>query len=271
MSKTVIPTPPQRVVIAEENEELLEKVVLSDMPWDDNTIMGNVSDKVTGKPLEGVCIKVCNNDYKPIANNFSDVDGNFTLQGKFSTCIRIIAAKKNYNTFSSEGLPTVSLEKKAINLELTPTPNGGIVFFGNIRDSQQKPLGGVKITLYKAHSLNPYDFTFSNQEGIYVFDNIEPGSFRINMQSQNFTERTLNLEAGKEQPIVSLETVYLKKKSYKGTIHGIITDSADLPVGNALVVLCNVSNIPVQVTHTNEKGVYIFYLLELGTYSILAK
>lgn len=271
MSKTVVPTPPQKVVFLEENEELLEKVILNEMSWDEDTIMGNVSDVMTGKPIEAVCIKVCDNEYRPITYNFTDIDGNFTLQAKFSQCVRIIAAKKNYSTFSSESMPSASLEKKALNLELMPMANGGMVFFGNIRDTQQKPLGGIKITLFKAHSLNPYDFTFTNQEGIYVFDNIETGSYRIAIQSQIYSERILNLEAGKEQSIVSLETVYLKKKILKGTLHGIITDKSGLPVNNALVVLCNINNIPVQVTHTNEKGVYMFYLLELGTYSVIAK
>lgn len=271
MSKAVVPTPPQRVVINEENEELLEKVVLRELNWDENTIMGNISDTLTGKPLEGVCIKVCDNDYRPIVYNFTDVDGNFTLQGKFSSCIRVLAAKKSYSTFSSDGLPSINLEKKALNLELMPVPNGGMVFFGNVRDVQQKPLGSIKVTIFKAHSLNPYDFTFTNQEGLYVFDNIEPGSYRVSIQSQNYIERIINLDVGKEQTIVTLETVYLRKKSLKGTLHGIITDKSGLPVNNALVVLCNSNNIPVQITHTNDKGVYLFYLLEQGTYSVMAK
>ena len=54
--------------------------------------------------------------------------------------------------------------------------------------------------------------------------NIESGPYRIALQAQNFNERILNIEAGKETPIVTLETVYLKKKILKGTIHGIITD-----------------------------------------------
>jgi len=271
LSKTVVPTPSQKVVIAEENQELLQRIVLSDMPWDDNTIMGNVSDKITGKPLEGVCIKVCDNDYNPIVFNFTDVDGNFTLQGKFSSGIRIIASKRNYSTFSSESLPAANLEKKALNLELSPVANGSIVFFGNIRDTSQKAVSGIRVTLFKAHSLNPYDFTFSNQEGVYVFDNIEPGPYRISMQSPNYSERILNLEAAREQSIATLETVYLKKKSLKGTIYGIVTNKSGFPVSNALVVLCNANNSPVQVTYTNEKGIYMFYLLELGTYTVLAK
>lgn len=271
MSKTVVPTPPQKVVIAEENEERLEKVVLSEMTWDENTIMGNISDKLTGKPLEGVCVKVCDNEYNPIVSNFTDVDGNFTLQSKLSTCIRVIAAKRGYETFSSDGLPSLNLEKKALNIELMPAPNGGIVFCGNVRDALQRPLGGVKITIFRAYSLNPYDFTFTNNEGLFIFDNIEPGNYRINFQSQNYTEKTLNLEAGKEQQILSMETVYMKKRSLKGTIHGIITDKSGIPVDNALVVLCNSNNIPIQTTHTNEKGVYMFYKLEMGAYSIMAK
>ncbi len=271
MSKTVVPTPPQRVTIAEENQEVLGKIILSEMASDENTIMGNVSDKLTGKPIEGACIKVCDEEYNPIAFNFSDIDGNFSLDGSFSTSIRIIAAKKGYGLISSESLPSTGLKKKALNLELIPAPIYGIVLFGNVRDSQQKSLGGIKVTIYRSHSLNPYDFTFTNEEGIYVFDNIEPGSYRISLQAQNFNERILNIEVGNEIPIVTLETVYLKRKVLKGTIHGTITDKNDIPVSNALVVLLNGNNNPIQITYTNDEGVYMFYRLDPGTYNIIAK
>lgn len=271
MSKTVVPTPPQKVIIADDNEEIMQKVVLSEMAWDENTIMGNISDKLTGKPLEGVCIKVCDEEFRPIVYNITDIDGNFTLQGKFSPTIKVIAAKKGYETMSTEGLPSVHLEKRALNLELVPAPNGGIVFFGNVKDSAQKPLGGIKVTVFKAHSLNPYDFTFTNQEGLYVFDNIEPGPYRLVVQSQNYNERIMNIEVGREQPIVTIETVYLRRKVLKGTLHGIITDKNGVPVENALVVLCSSNNVPIQVTHTNEQGVYLFYRLDPGTYTVMAK
>lgn len=271
MSKTVVPTPPQRVVIADENQEVLEKVVLSEMIWDENTVMGNVSDKHTGKPIEGVCIKVCDQEYNPIAYNFSDIDGNFSIEGSFSSPIRIIAAKKGYETISSDAIPTESLNKKALNLELISAPNYGLVIFGSIKDQQQQPVPAVRVTIYRGQSLNPYDFTFTNQEGLYIFDNIEPGTYRICIQSQNYIERILNIEIGRDLPIITLETVYLKKKILKGTIYGIITDKNNVPLSNALVVLCNGNNIPVQITYTNEDGIYLFYKLDPGTYTIIAK
>lgn len=271
MSKSVIPTPPQKIVITEDNEELMQKVKLSEIVWNDNTIMGNVSDKLTGKPIEGACIKICDNEYNPLAFNFTDIDGNFTLQGKFNPSIRVITGKRGYKTFSSDSLPSDVLNKKALNIELMPEPNGGIVFNGCVKNAQQKPLNGAKVTLYKAYSLNPYDFTFTNQDGIYLFDNIEPGTYRLVIQLHNYAERVINTEVGKGQPIVTLETIYMRKKSLKGTIHGIITDKNGLPAENALVVLCNSNNIPIMVTHTNEKGIYLFYNLDPGTYSIMAK
>lgn len=271
MSKTVIPTPPQTVVITDENQEILEKLVLSEMTWDENAVMGNVSDKHTGKPIEGVCIKVCDEEYNPIAYNFSDIDGNFSIEGSFSPSIRIIAAKKGYETISSDAIPTESLNKKALNLELSPAPNHGLVIFGGIKDTQQKPIPAVRVTIYRGQSLNPYDFTFTNQEGVYIFDNIEPGTYRISIQSQNYIERIINIEIGRDQPIITMEPVYLKKKLLKGTIYGIITDKDNVPLSNALVVLCNGNNLPVQFTYTNEDGIYMFYKLEPGTYSIIAK
>ena len=271
MSKTVVPTLSQTVVISDENQEILEKVVLTEMTWNENTIMGNVSDKHTGKPIEGVCIKVCDQEYNPIAYNYSDIDGNFSIEGNFTSSIRIIAAKKGYETISSDVIPIGNLYKKALNLELSPAQNHGLVIFGNIKDTQQKPIPAVRVTIFRGQSLNPYDFTFTNQEGLYIFDNIEPGTYRISIQSQNYIERLINIEAVKEQPILTLETIYLKRKLLKGTIYGIITDKNNVPISNALVVLCNGNNLPVQFTYTNEDGVYMFYKLEPGTYSIIAK
>jgi hypothetical protein len=271
LSKTVVPTPSQRVIIAEENQEILEKVVLSEMTLDENTVMGNVSDKHTGKSIEGACIKVCDHEYNPIAYNFSDVDGNFSIEGNFTPSIRVIATKKGYETISSEALLSASLNKKALNLELLPAPSYGLVIFGSVKDSQQKPIQGARVTTYRAQSLNPYDFTFTNQEGLFIFDNIEPGTYRISIQSQSYNERILNIEVGREQPIVTLETIYLKKKLLKGTIHGIITDKNQVPLSNALVVLCNGNNVPIQITYTNEDGIYLFYKLDPGTYTVIAK
>ncbi len=271
MSKLIVPTPPQKVTIAEENEQRIQSIELSQMTYDENTIMGNISDKLTGKPIEGACVEICDNEYQPIVYNFTDVDGNFTLQGSFSPNIRVIAAKKGYDTFASEALPSANLEKKAINIELMPAPNSGIVFYGNVKDAQQKPIKGIRITLFKSHSQNPYDFTYSNEEGLYLFDNIEPGLYRILFQSHCYAEKIVNMEIGQDQPIVTLETIYLRRKSLKGTIHGTITDENGLPVDKALVVLLNSNNIPVQFTHTNENGVYLFYGLGPGTYSVIAK
>lgn len=271
MSKTVVSTPPQRVTLADENQEILEKVVLSDMIWDENTVMGNVSDKHTGKPIEGACIKICDQDYNPIAYNFTDIDGNFGIEGNFSPSIKIIAAKKGYETISSEALPSASLNKKTLSLELISAPSYGLVIFGSVKDPQQKAIAGVRVTAYRNQSLNPYDFTFTNQEGLYLFDNIEPGTYRISIQSQSFNERILNVEIGREQPIITLETVYLKKKLLKGVVYGIITDKNNAPLSNALVVLCNGNNIPIQITYTNDDGIYLFYKLDPGTYTVIAK
>jgi len=271
VSRSVVPTQFQKVVISGENEGHLAKIVLSEMTWEENTIMGNVSDKTTGKPIEGACIKVCDEDFQPISYTFTDVDGNFSLQTKLSPNIRVIAAKRGYQTFSSESMPSVYLEKKALNVELAASPNGGIIFYGNIKDAAQKPIGGVKITIFKSYSLNPYDFTFSNDDGLFLFDNIEPGSYRISFQSQTYNEKVINVEVGKDQSVIALETIYLKRKNMKGTLYGIVTNKEGQPVDNALVVLCNANNVPIQVTHTNEHGVYLFSRLDPGTYYILAK
>lgn len=271
MSKTVVPTPHKSVTIVEENQEVLAKIILSEISWNENAVMGNVSDKLTGKSIEGVCIKVCDAEYNPIAYNYSDIDGNFTIEGSFSPSIRILAGKKEYGTLLTEALPSSGIDRKALNLELTPMPKYGATIFGNVKDAQQKPLSGIRITIYKSNSLNPYDFTFTNKDGLFVFDNIEQGDYRISFQSLRFNERMLNIEVCREHNIITLETIFLKKKILKGTIYGIITDKNNDPVCNALVVLCNCNNVPVQITYTNEEGAYLFYRLDMGTYSIIAK
>lgn len=271
MDQQSLSSAPQKVVISNESEEICTKIVINEKTDSESVLSGTVTDKATTKTIDNVCIHITDSEYNPVTHTFSDIDGHFSLRGKLPSCIRILAAKKGYVTYTSDVVTCMCVEKKGITIALSPAPNNGVVLFGCTKDTNQKPAEGVKITLYRNGSLSPYDVSTTNSEGMFVFDNIEPGGYRMIYQSLLFNECTRNIEISREQPIVVLETSYMRRKPVKGTVNGIITDANGLAVGNALVILCNANHTPLQVTRTNERGVYIFSKLDTGTYYIIAK
>src|SRR5690606_12614327 len=111
----------------------------------------------------------------------------------------------------------------------------------------------------------------TNQEGGFLFDGLESGTYRITCQSAVHETYSRVFQPAGDNPVYILETIYLKRKELKGTVFGVITDSEENPVPNTVVILFSNDNTPLQVTRTNDKGIYLFYNLEMGSYKIMAK
>ena len=96
---------------------------------------------------------------------------------------------------------------------MIPVPNYGIVLFGSV-ETGSKNLWAVLKLRFSDLIVLILMILLLQMKRFLCFDNIErtiPDSFT----GTNFNERILNIEAGKETPIVTLETVYLKKKILK--------------------------------------------------------
>ncbi|HOK44148.1 MAG TPA: carboxypeptidase-like regulatory domain-containing protein [Thermoclostridium caenicola] len=271
MEQTNPPALSQTVSVTFENDDVCTIMAVSDAGIHENCLTGYVSDKSSGKPIEDACIKLTDNALNSISQGYTDSKGHFSVPAGSATSCRILVAKKGYCTYTSELLNLACIGKKGVDIALMPAESEGIVLFGCVRDYLRKPAQGVRVTLSRTDKSRREESTMTNAEGYFLFDGLEQGTYRITCESPAHETYSRVFQPVPENPVYILETIYLKRKELKGTVFGVITDSHDMPVPNAVVVLFSGDNVPLQVTRTNEKGVYMFYNLEMGTYKIMAK
>ena len=261
----------QTVSVTQENDDVCRIVAISEPGSDENCLTGFISDKTNGKPIEGACVKLTDDALNSINQGYSDSKGYFSIpMGRVSSC-RILAAKKGYCTYSSDLIDLSCIGKKGVDIILSPAEPEGIVLYGSVRDFTGKPAQGVRVTLSRTDMNMNEETALTDADGGFLFDGLEPVTYRITCQSEEHENYSRTFEPAGDNPVCMLETIYLKMKEHKGTVFGVITDSRDMPAPNAVVVLLSADNVPLQVTRTNEKGIYLFYDLEMGQYKIMAK
>lgn len=261
----------QTVSVTYENDDICKIMAVHEARAQENCLTGYVSDKSTGKPVEGACIKLTDNGLNSINQGYSDSKGYFRIPVGSAASCRVLVAKKGYCTYTSDLINLACIGKKGVDIALLPAESEGIVLFGCVRDYLRKPAQGVRVTLLRMDKMVGEESTLTNSEGYFLFDRLEHGTYRITCESPVHETYSRMFQPAADNPVYILETIYLKRKELKGTVFGVITDSHDMPVPNAVVVLFSGDNVPLQVTRTNEKGVYMFYNLEMGTYKIMAK
>lgn len=261
----------QTISVTYENDDICKFMAVQEARAHENCLTGYVSDKSTGMPIEGACIKLTDNALNSINQGYSDNKGFFHIPVGSASACRILVAKKGYCTYTSDLINLSCIGKKGVDIALTPAESEGIVLFGCVRDYLRKPAQGVRVTLSRVDKTMGEESTLTNAEGYFLFDRLERGTYRITCESPVHEPYSRMFQPSVDNPVYILETIYLKRKELKGTVFGVITDSHDMPVPNAVVVLFSGDNVPLQVTRTNEKGVYMFYNLEMGTYKIMAK
>lgn len=271
MNQPKPPTLSQTISVTYENDDICKIMAVNEARTDENCLAGYVSDKATGKPVEGACVKLTDNALNSINQGYSDSKGHFSIPMGSSSSCRILAAKKGYCTYTSDLISLACIGKKGVDIALSPDESDSIVLCGCVRDFLRKPAQGVRVTLSRADKGAAEETTLTNAEGNFLFDGLEPGTYRITCQSAAHETYSRVFQPAAGNPVYILETIYLKRKDLRGTVFGVITDSHDVPVSNAVVVLFSGDNIPLQVTRTNEKGIYLFYDLEMGSYKIMAK
>jgi len=256
-------------MVTSENDEICKNMEVGESGSYETFLSGFVSDKNTGKPVEGACVKLTDGALNSIGQDYTDERGHFSIPAGAASSCRILAAKKGYRTYSSDPIDLAAIGKKGMDIALSPAEPGGIVLYGSVRDYSGKPAPGVRVILSRADMKE--DITYTDTDGNFLFDGLEPAIYRITCQSDGHETYTRTFQPAADNPVYPLETIYLKRKEPKGTVFGVITGSQGTPVPNAAVVLLSADNVPLQVTRTNEQGVYLFYDLEMGQYKVMAR
>jgi len=249
-----------------------DEIILNCCIYDEDnniTISGRVINTCDGKPISLACIKFTDKNYNPLYHCFTDTQGYFCIKEYFLETIRIIVSKNGYKIFSSGIYSIKDYELKNIIIELSPRYKIERIITGIVCDCYYNPAKNVHVIL-RNEDYNSIHSAYTNKNGIFVLDDVDFGYYTIIFCSYMYYKYSYNFifDYGK---IMSLGETCIKKRNLKGTVNGIITDKEGNPINEALVVLFDeVDNWPLQFTRTNEKGIYLFYNLDIGSYYIVS-
>ncbi|WBW97737.1 MSCRAMM family protein [Oceanirhabdus sp. W0125-5] len=257
-----------------KDEKLMNKSkvqILKNCDEEDNniSISGKVINECDGRPIPLACIKFTDKNYNPLYHCFTDTQGYFYIKEYFLDTIRIIVSKKGYKIFSSSIYSIKDYELKNLVVQISPRCEIERIITGVVCDCNYNPAENVHVILRNEDN-NTIHSTYTNKNGIFVVDDVEHGYYTIIFCSYMYYKYSYNFifDYGKIMP---LGETCIRKKDLKGTLNGIITDKEGNPINEAIVVLFDeVDNWPLQFTRTNEKGVYLFYNLDVGRYFIVS-
>ncbi len=255
-------------ILEEPNAEIILNCCIYDV--DNNSIIaGKVINICDRKPISQACIKFTDKNYNPLCHCFTDEEGYFYINQYFLDTIRIIVSKKGYKTYSSCTYYITDPQLKNIIIKLTPRCKGERIITGFVSDCDYKPAENVHVILKKEEDNCIYS-TYTNENGIFIVDDVDHGFYKITFCSHMYYKYSYNIIFD-NGIILFLGETRIKKKELKGTLNGIITDEHGKPINEAVVVLFNSkNNTPLQFTSTNENGVYLFYDLDIGRYYIVS-
>ncbi|GAA0744832.1 carboxypeptidase-like regulatory domain-containing protein [Clostridium oceanicum] len=259
------------ICIKHKNQEVFKNISIEDKSNTFFKITGIVQKKCTNMPINDACIKITDKNLNPICHCFSNKKGKFSFCFRFPEYIRIIVSKKNFITYSTN-IYNIDQLKNDIYIFLSREEKHLSSIYGKIKDQFNNPCLNIEITLENKDK-GILHKTFSNENGDFLFDNIDPNYYKLIFCSHEYEKKELCLNIKESNYLYNLGNITLNRLCLKSTIHGIIkSSSTKIPIKNALVILMDsCTNKPIQTTRTNDDGIYLFYNVCLGSYYILSK
>jgi protocatechuate 3,4-dioxygenase beta subunit len=136
------------------------------------------------------------------------------------------------------------------------------------------PLSKARVELRRDNpDTGVLDSVVTEQDGAFVFRNVQPGRYRIAVTRQGYLRPPLTVDVQAGQPMVGLQL----PMTTTGAIYGMVFDEQGNPFGNVNVQALKASYAggrrvltPVQSVRTNDAGEYRLFWLAPGRYYIAA-
>lgn len=246
---------------------------------------GSISGTVTnpeGQPVEGVLVKIFNNNHDPLYHTLTDENGYYSFSAiEPESGYHLAVVKDEYLLNEVTAFSIVAGQTLDIDATITPDPSALLsIITGHIFDIKNNPLEGVVFTLLKLDGGMevPVGITTTNEYGQFVFVNVESGSYVGRATKQGYVPEIIEIKVTTSGSIIDIsETMEESPTESLGTINGIITNDEGAGIEGAVVILYEVSGdpenptlTPIRYTSTIEGGVYLFGDVPQGNYVVKA-
>jgi hypothetical protein len=225
----------------------------------------------------GATVKVMDRDFNPLYHTTTNHSGTYAFNNTIPPGdYLVMAVSENCITSKAKSVLIESNHVCNVNFHLRENLlQKNAVVYGTLFDSSNlKKLDNVRIKLIEKCSKKTYACTQTNESGEYLIYDIDPGSYFLCAQHENYLSycSQINLDTSQQYKIDIL--LIRDPKKACGTINGVIKYK-NCSVHHIPVFLCTESKENsydiVQMQFTNKRGVYLFTDVPPGQYVIKCK
>lgn len=249
---------------------------LIEAPSQNCSIYGVVTDGTD--PIVDAVVKVFDDDGNPFCHTLTDEQGKFYFNNLAAGEYYVATVKSGYIT--SQQRPVTLVENSDIPLDafiLVKDQSAELTTItGIVRGNEEKRLSGAYISLLNSDE-DIISATYSANDGEFAFYDVANGEYKIIATLLGYkTSLPINISIT-EGRIVNSANIALEvdNRTYKGTVSGVIRNSANEAVAAAFVGLYKIEETGeeklVSVCKTNSSGEYLFGNVDEGNYMVKSK
>lgn len=243
-------------------------------------ILGKVLN-VNNQVIKYALISLMNLEYKPIYHTFSDEYGVYSIENIKKGSYILLTKAQGYKLDEKNQVSIELGSSTEINIFLQEdlSQQMGVIAGDILNGINNKPVYGAVVTLFKTQVVNNQTIetlesvSYTNEYGQYAFRELSKGDYKIKVNVLGYIKTNSDSKITSNGQVVGLNIGIMEDiNTAYGTISGVITDSNNMPINNADVILYKIekdnSTTPIAFTKTNSSGSYIFIKVQDGNYKI---
>lgn len=263
-------------------QEIRIDVQLNENP---NLNSGSLTGTVTGpegETVSGAVVKVLTKQFDPVAHTDTNEEGQYIIRNLEPGSYNVLAVKGIYLRSNVKGVSIPAKKQVTVDLSFDEPPFTPplAVVWGRVLDSSDTPIEKAVVNAYSLDEEEEevlFAETITNATGQYFVNGLPDGDYVFRASAQGYKvspDQLITVENGNNQQDDFVLVVHPGEN--KGTVNGIITDNEGQPIsGLVFVGLYSLDEQDketlVNVTKTNENGLYLFGNVEPGKYLIKGK
>lgn len=244
------------------------------------SLTGTVTDP-EGEAVNGAVEKVLTKQFDPVAHTNTNVEGQYLIRDLEPGSYNVLAVNGIYFRSEVKGVSIPAKKQVTVDLSFDEPPFSPplAVVWGRVLDSSDSPIEDAVVNAYSVQDGEEVLFaeTITNSTGQYFVNGLPDGEYLFRASAQGYKispDQVITIEDGENQESNFVLTVHPEEN--KGTVNGIVTDAEGQPIaGLVFVGLYSLDEQDIEtlvnVTKTNENGLYLFGNVEPGRYLIKAK
>ncbi|PFB01103.1 hypothetical protein CN383_12155, partial [Priestia megaterium] len=252
---------PFRVVLTPGEQEILNAALTPYLA----SLAGTVTDKNTGKPVQGARMEVLNNREKVVAVDYTDERGAFTIKGVPAGTYILRATAEG---FAPQTKSVTMLAGKTILVDfmLIPSPDVGSIIGTVTNQETGNPIEGVLVEVLNAQKeLVGTDCT--DVCGKFAIEELIANTYILHITAEEFLSKTKRVTI-LANTIEKIDITLIPKLTT--IIGGAYDIKTGLRLSNILIEVFNIHEEFITNTLTDSNGQYTICELPVGTFNVKA-